>query len=144
MDEYGKKFEKRFALDFSKIPNSFVMRLNDQMSEFKMTSKNISDFVCYSYPYMFCIECKVRKGNTFSLTTFSQLDSMQQTVGKKGLLCGVLIWFIDHDKICFCDIDNINNLIAKCKKSINVKMIDDNESGVYSIKSVKKKSRNMD
>ena len=97
--DYGKKFEEKFKTDFSKLENSYVLRLNDQVTYFKTVSRNISDFICYKYPYMFCIECKTRKGNTFNFNELKQLEKMQEVVGINGLLCGVVIWFRDHQKV---------------------------------------------
>ena len=59
----GKDFEKKFKEDWQKSfsNDSTVIRLYDQMSGFKKVSKNPCDFICYSYPYQYLIECKYTK-----------------------------------------------------------------------------------
>ena len=60
----GKDFEKKFKEDWQKSfsNDSTVIRLYDQMSGFKKVSKNPCDFICYSYPYQYLIECKSHYG----------------------------------------------------------------------------------
>ena len=63
----AKNFEQRFKQDWmTYCPDSFCYRLNDQVSGYKGTSANISDFICYKYPLDYVIDCKSHKGNTIS------------------------------------------------------------------------------
>ena len=67
MDNYGKKFEQIFRNDFLKsVPNSTIDRLYDSMSGFKAIS-NISDFIGYSYPHIFYLDCKTHIGVSIPL-----------------------------------------------------------------------------
>ena len=87
----GKAFEKKFAEDFIKtVPNCSLDRLYDSVSGFKSIS-NISDFIGYSKPNIFYLECKTHKGNTFPLTNLSQYDKLVNKVGIPGVRAGVII-----------------------------------------------------
>jgi len=59
-------------------------------------STNISDFICYKKPFLFLIECKERKGNTFPVD-FRQYESLIQYANIEGVKPGVIIWFSEHD-----------------------------------------------
>ena len=137
---YGKAFEKKFWEDWqSSFPFSFIYRLHDQVTGYKETSKNPCDFVAYDYPLFFMIECKSTKGNTFNFGKLRQFDLMKSYIGIKGLYAGVVIWFIDHYKVCWVPIEEVKRLKAEGYKSINVSMIDDEKYKVCSLPSAKKR-----
>lgn len=76
MADLGKKFEARFRDDWTtSVRDSFIYRLNDQMSGYQGSS-NISDFICYKKPDFFLIECKSHAGNTFPFAAFRQFESL--------------------------------------------------------------------
>lgn len=119
----GKKFEEKFREDFSKIKNSIVVRLPDQVSGYKNTSSNICDFICYVYPNIFFIECKEKHGNTFPLVNFPQYDKMLSLKDIKGAVVGVVLWYSDYDKVYYVPMNVWKQLKETNKKSLNIKDI---------------------
>lgn len=137
-DSLGKKFEAKFEEDFLKLEESDVFRLHDQMSGYKIVSKNPSDFICYCYPYHFYIECKTIKGNTFPISGLSQYDKLLEKAGKKGQRAGVVIWFYEHGKIVYVPVKTFERLKNEGKKSVNIKMLDEKLYNMIEIPSKKR------
>lgn len=136
----GKQFEEHFKEDFRRsVPGSFLLRLPDQMSGYKGYSKNLCDFIAYKYPNMFLLECKAHEGNTFPLTNLTQYDMLRARLGIDGIRAGVVIWFIDKDKIVYVPINEVTKMKADGKKSVNIKMLDSNEYNILEIPSDKKR-----
>ena len=133
----GKKFEQKFKLDWLKIKNSTIDRLYDTMNGYKTISQ-ISDFIGYVYPNIYYLECKSHKGNTFPLTNLTQYDKLKEKVGIPGVRVGVVLWFIDHEKVVYIPISTITQMKKDNKKSINIKNIDD-----YNIISIPSKKRQV-
>lgn len=138
-DVLGKQFEEKFKKDFSKLPNADIFRLHDQMSGYKVVSKNPSDYICYCYPYHFYIECKTVKGNTFSVNALTQYDKLLERANVKGQRAGVVIWFYEHDKIVYVPITTFEKLKLDGKKSVNIKMLDEKLYNMVEVPSKKLK-----
>ncbi len=51
---------------------------------------NISDFICYKYPYCFIIDCKVKEGNTIPFSDLRQYERMLSYAGVSGLHLGFM------------------------------------------------------
>lgn len=134
----GKEFEVKFKLDFLKIENSTIDRLTDAMSGYKYIS-NISDYIGYVYPNIYYLECKSHLGNTFPLTNLTQYSKLVEKVGIPGVRVGVVIWFIEHDKVIYVPINTITQLKKDGKKSVNIRTIFDEGYRVINIPSVKKR-----
>ena len=128
----GKKFEAKLKEDWLKIQDADITRLYDIMSGYKSIS-NVSDFIGYIYPYMYYLEAKSTQGNTFPLSRLTQKDELIKKDGKKGINPGVIIWFIDHAKVCYVPIKEIVRLEANNYKSVNVKYIGDPSFNIYEI-----------
>ena len=127
MADLGKKWESRFKEDWiSSVPNSFIYRLNDQMSGFQGSS-NISDFICYKKPDLFLIECKSHSGNIFPFAAFRQYDSLLEWKNVSGVHPGVILWLYDHNKVLWIPITTFEKLKIEDKKSFNVKMVGNSE-----------------
>jgi len=47
------------------------------------------------------------------------------SIGPKGYGAFVVLWFIDHKKVCFIPIEEVKRLKESGYKSINVKMVND-------------------
>lgn len=133
MSNRGKKFEVQTKEDFELIEGSTINRLYDTVNYFKGV-KNVCDFIGYIYPFIFYIECKTKQGNTFPIDSLrsynttknkyadvSQYTLLCEKIGIKGVMAGVLIWFVDHDKVLWCDIEGIRNRVEEGIKSINIK-----------------------
>lgn len=138
---YGKKFEKNFEVNWLKsFPNTFLLRLPDQQSGYFGTSRNLCDFIAYNNKTLFLLECKSIKGNTFPLTNLKQYDKLILKKGIKGVICGVILWFREHDKILFIPIETFEKLKRDNKKSFNIKMIGDSDYTSIEIPTVKKRT----
>lgn len=96
---YGKQFEARLKEDFLKISGATIDRLYDTTFGYKSVS-NICDFIGYVFPFIFYLEAKSTQGNTFSLAKLTQAEKLKSKIGIKGVNAGVVIWFIDHKKVC--------------------------------------------
>lgn len=135
----GKQFEQKFKYDWlNTVPNSTIDRLYDTTNGFKAIS-NISDFIGYSYPCIYYLECKSKVGNTFPLINLTQYDKLKLKVGIHGIRAGVIIWFIDHDKVVYVPISTITKLKEDDKKSINIKMLEEKLYNIVEIPSIKKR-----
>lgn len=88
---YGKQFEQKFKNDFIKtVPNCSIDRLYDTMSGFKAIS-NISDFIGYSYPNIFYLECKSHKGASIPFSNLTQYEKLLDKCGIHGVRCGIVL-----------------------------------------------------
>ena len=120
---YGKDFENHFYNDFRKrFPNEFILRLKDDVSQYKSAARNPCDFICHLDGTIYMIEAKCHYGNTFPFSALSQFDALNgDWCGLKDVKRVVVIWMIDHDLVLAAPIREI----AKMKKdglvSINVK-----------------------
>ena len=107
----GKQFENKFKEDFYKtMSNCSLDRLYDTTNGFKAISQ-VCDFIGYKQPNIFYLECKSHEGNTFPLNNLTQYNKLVAKVGIPGVRAGVIIWFIDHDRVIYVPI-NINLLIC--------------------------------
>ena len=121
----GKQFENQFKIDWQKaFPQSICLRLPDQQSGYYGTSQNICDFICYNNGIIYFLECKSHKNNTFPISNLRQYPKMIPFQGKKGARVGILLWFIDHQKVYYIPIKTISKMIQDKLKSINIKTID--------------------
>lgn len=121
----GKQFEEVVRAAFEKVPNVSIDRLKDAPKKLKNVD-NPSDFIVYKKPHEVYVECKSHKGNTlpFSCIRQSQLDGMADKWLKEGVICGFMIWFIDHDLTVWVPFDVITTLMWFGYKSLNIKDLD--------------------
>lgn len=90
-DSYGKAFEQKFKEDFLKtLPNATIDRLYDSMSGYYAIS-NISDFIGYSHPNIFYLECKTHKGASIPFANITQYEKLLSKVGVPGVRAGVVL-----------------------------------------------------
>lgn len=135
----GKQFEAKFKTDFSKIPGATLDRLQDQLSGYR-GSNNICDFICYLYPNIFYIELKTTNANTFPFSSLTQYEDLLPKVGIPGVRVGVVIWFVQHDRILYVPISTIHQMKDNGLKSVNIRKIDDEEIYKYvEIPSIKRR-----
>ena len=137
-NDYGKAFEEQFKQDWLQLPDADITRLYDITNGFKRR-KNVCDFICYRFPYQYFIECKSTSLTTLNFKRITQRDDLTKKIGKQGILAGVVIWFIEHHKVCYVSIEEINRLISLGYKSINVKMIGDNSYDITEIPGIPKR-----
>lgn len=139
-DSLGKKFEQKVKEDWLNLDNISIDRIYDVTMGYK-TVANVSDFIAYHYPNIFYLECKTKKGNTFSLAEFRQFDKLKQKVGIKGVRSGIVIWFYEHENcILYIPTSTFIKLEVDGKKSFNVKYIGSNEYPSIVIPSIKKRT----
>ena len=135
----GKQFERKFAEDFRRAFSKGTLdRLVDSMSGYK-TISNISDFIGYNYPYIYYLEIKSHEGNLFPLSNLTQYDKLVTKINIKGVRAGVIIWFIDFDRVIYVPISTIKTMKKDNIKSVNLKKIDEQGYKYYEIPSVKKR-----
>ena len=141
MADRGKKFEAQFAQDWlNTFPDSFCYRLHDQVTGYKITSRNPCDFICYKFPYLYLLEIKSHEGNTFPFSAFRQYEELIKYKYIKGVVAGVILWLVNHDKVLYIPIETFIKLEEEGKKSYNIKMLGDPEYPAYEIPSVKKRT----
>lgn len=134
----GKQFENRFREDWVKsFPKSFILRLQDQVSGYKYTSRNPCDFICYANRTLFLIECKSHSGNTFPLTNFTQYVIMKSYSNIDNIIAGIVLWMYDHDVVVFIPIEEITKMKQADLKSFNIKMLNTNDYNIIKIPSKK-------
>lgn len=136
---YGKKWELKVREDFESIPDISIDRIYDTLNGYKSIS-NISDFIVYMYPNIYYTEAKSTRGNTFPLDRLTQYDKLITKVGITGVRSGVILWFIDHKKVLYVPVATFKQLKDDGKKSVNIKMLDDNTYKVYLIPSITKRT----
>jgi hypothetical protein len=135
----GKAFEAKFKKDFLlTMPNSTIDRLYDSTSGYK-TISNISDFIGYSYPNIYYLECKSHLGNTWNFVNFTQYDKLKEKVGIPGVRAGVVLWMIDHDQVVYMPVSTVTKMKEDGYKSYNVKMVADKTYNIREIPSVKRR-----
>lgn len=132
----GKKLEGIFEHCWaSQFGRETILRLHDQMSGYKVVSRNPSDFICYSYPKMMYVECKETTGNTLNWKAFSQYDNLVPYAKIDGILAGVLIWFSEQQVVAFVSIKDCIKMHEEGKKSIAYKDITDPAYNILQVKS---------
>ena len=137
MANRGKQFEERLKFDFKRVfPGGSIDRIYDQVSGNK-TISNISDFIAYNYPYLFYLECKSTQENTFNFHKLTQYDKLTGKVGIKGVRTGVVIWFIEHDRVLYVPIQTITKMKEDGLKSVNIREIDKTDYRFFNIPSTK-------
>ena len=141
MNDLGKQFEKVFLKDWKRtFPGSFILRLPDQISGYKTTSKNICDYIGFNKGTLYLLECKSHKGNTLPFQNISQYDKLVENVGIEGVRVGVIIWFYEHDKVWYVPISTISKMKEDGKKSVNVRTDMDLGYNIIEIPSIKKRT----
>lgn len=104
----GKQFEDVIKESFLKVSDVSVDRLHDQTTGFK-GSQNICDFIVYKKPYEYYIECKSVHGNIlpFSNITDTQWNGLLKKSKIKGVVAGIICWWIDKDVTLFIPIEEL-------------------------------------
>ena len=59
-------------------------------------------------------------GNTFPLSRLTQYEKLLTKKDIYGAIAGAVIWYYEKDKIIFCPIQNIEQIILKGDKSIHI------------------------
>lgn len=122
----GKDFENVIREAFERVSNTMVTRLPDPVQGY-LGYRNICDFLIYHYPYFYCIECKSVHGNTlpFSNITDNQWEGMLKAAQHKGVIAGVICWWVDKDRTVFIPIETLELMKSVGIKSVRYDAIDD-------------------
>ena len=129
-------FEDKFKKDFLQIPNANIDRLYDVMMGYK-SIKQVSDFIGYIYPNQFYFECKSHKGASLPFSCISQYENLKKKVGIKGVRSGVVVWFIDKDKVFYIPTSTLMKLEKDGEKSVGLRHLE--KYNIIEIPSVKKR-----
>ena len=137
-DNYGKKFEQKFKIDFLKtVPNSTIDRLYDPVGGYYGV-KNISDYIGYSYPFIFYLELKTHKGASIPFDNITQYEKLKSKVGIKGVRAGVVLWLYEKKIVLYIPISTITKMKKDGKKSVGIKAIEEGYN-IIQIPSVEKR-----
>jgi len=136
----GKDFEWIIRESFEKVPNTSVDRLHDQTNGFA-GSANICDFIVYHEPLIYYIECKSVHGNTlpFSNITKNQWQGLLKKSQIKGVIAGVMCWWIDRDVTMFISAEELEMCKQTGYKSIRFDHEPFTVNGFIEIKGTKKR-----
>ena len=116
----GKQFEDVVREALERVPGVSVDRLHDQTNGY-LGSSNICDFIVYKRPFELYLECKSVHGNTFSIhgtdekhkygnITNKQWEGLLEKSKIKGVVAGVLIWWVDKDVTRFVTIQSLQRI----------------------------------
>lgn len=145
MINYGKAWETKVKEDFLRVPGATIDRLYDQTTG-NHGSSNICDFIGFigdeitDKGNIYYIEAKSCHGNTFPLTNLRQYDKLKFKVGLPGVRAGVVLWFIDHQTVLYVPINTFTQLKKDDKKSVNIKMINEDTYNIKIVPSVTKRT----
>lgn len=131
MAQLGKQWEAKVKQGLKEsFPDGFIYRLPDQITGNKFTSQNPCDFFTFAQGKFFLIECKQHKGASIPFTAIPQYERLLQYKDKPNVYAGVIIWFSQHDKVFWCDIKQLQKMVADGRKSVRIKII---QEGLYNI-----------
>lgn len=121
----GKDFESIIRKNFEEA-GAVVERLPDPTNGY-LGIRNKSDFIVYRYPYQYYIECKTVHSHRLPMynITFNQRVGMLEVVPNKGIIAGIMCWFISLDRTLFIPIEVIEEYRLADVKSINLNKMDD-------------------
>lgn len=121
----GKDFETEIRKAFSECHDISLDRFLDPMAGYAGV-RNICDFGIFKCPYQYYLECKAFSGNTLNFQsgiTQNQWDGLLEKSSIPGVMAGILIWFIEHDRTVFVPIQELKRLRDSGAKSLNIKDI---------------------
>ena len=120
----GKQFESKFKADWLKsFPDGFLYRLPDQMSGYKVTSKNLCDFIGFNLNTLYLIELKSHAGASIPISNITQYSNLITKSGIKGVRSGVILWLTEKDKVFYIPALTIKKMMQDGEKSIGLRHI---------------------
>lgn len=139
-DNKGKQFETKFRKDWLKVfPESFILRLNDQVTGYKYTSSNICDFICFQNRNLYLIELKAHKGASLPFENIRQYDLMVQYINKPNIIVCVILWLYEKDIVLYIPISTIKKMKADGEKSVGVRHLENKNYPMIVLPGVKKR-----
>lgn len=119
----GKEFENKIQEALEKLDKTKLIyqRLYDVTMGYSGIH-NPCDFIVYTYPYCYYIECKSTNENTLNFSAVSQYDDLLEASKRNGVWAGILVWYIKHQETYWVDIKLADMLRDTClRKSLNIK-----------------------
>lgn len=141
----GKAWEQKVKEDFLLVSGATIDRLYDQTTG-NYGSSNICDFIGFigeeetDKGNIYYLETKSCQKNTFPLINLRQYDKLKFKVGLPGVRAGVVLWFIDHQKVVYIPISTFTQLKKDNKKSVHINMLEDNTYNIKIIPSITKRT----
>lgn len=126
-ESLGKKAEGKIKEWLNRPEDGYSFdRLYDQLSGYYLTSRNICDFICYKYPYIYYIESKETEADRFYFDMIQphQHDGLLEKSKIKGCYGLVIVLFTTYKRAFVLKIQDIVELENQGKKSLNIKKID--------------------
>ena len=126
-ESLGKKAEGKIKEWLNRPEDGYSFdRLYDQLSGYYLTSRNICDFICYKYPYIYYIESKETEADRFDFDMIQphQHDGLLTKSKIKGCYGLVIVLFTTYKRAFVLKIQDIVELENQGKKSLNIKKID--------------------
>ena len=122
----GKDFEELIRKGFEKLPNTTIERMPDPTMGY-LGVRNKCDFLAYHFPYVYYLECKTVHSHRLPINniTFNQRTGMLDVSEVRGVIAGVICWFIPEEKTIFMPIQVIERYRLAGEKSINIRKMND-------------------
>lgn len=117
----GKQFENHLRKQLEKQSNVAVLRLYDVTMGYKGIN-NPCDFIVYKKPKMIMLECKTKKGHLLNFSSDirpNQWNKLLEFSKIKGIEAGILVWFYEQHKTFYLNIQDLEYLRYKGKKSFD-------------------------
>ena len=134
----GKKFEYQVREDFERVTDVSFDRIPDQTAGYR-GANNIADMIVYKKPYEYYVECKSIQGASLPFTNIkpNQWNGLLAKSKIKGVLAGVLCWYVDKDVTLFIPIQVLQEIKEQDKKSVRFDIVDNR---VITLKCKKKRT----
>ena len=118
----GKDFEIVIRKGFEAVPHTTIERMPDPVQGY-LGIRNKCDFFAYHYPYVYYLECKTVHSHRLPISniTFNQRTGLLEVGEVRGVIAGVICWFIPEDKTIFMPIQVIERMRLAGEKSINIR-----------------------
>ena len=124
----GKDFEELIRKGFERLPNTTIERMPDPTMGY-LGVRNKCDFLAYHFPYVYYLECKTVHSHRLPINniTFNQRTGMLDVSEVRGVIAGVICWFIPEEKTIFMPIQVIERYRLAGEKSINIRKMNDSD-----------------
>lgn len=122
----GKDFEELIRKGFERLSNTTIERMPDPTMGY-LGVRNKCDFLAYHFPYVYYLECKTVHSHRLPINniTFNQRTGMLYVSEVRGVIAGVICWFIPEEKTIFMPIQVIERYRLAGEKSINIRKMND-------------------
>ena len=133
MDKKGKKFEEKFKESWESTfgDKKLLLRLPDQQSYYKGSSKNPCDFIGHLAEKLFMLEIKTTKDTTLHIKSkFKQYEELLEYKDYDDVYPGVVVWFYNYDIIYYAPIEEVEKMVRDGKKSLHKDFL---KSGEYKV-----------